>query len=193
MGDFSMVMSPRRRRSDHHSDAPLAPIQFRLDAREEEVTTEEGRTLTGRGYLICDPRTGTPLGEDDFFFRIGGGMVCDLAGVEAHLEELQSPAFRPGRSLCLVREEVSADAEPTEVDDDVIPRIEVRDAEGRVTIGVLPDEVAESVQFYGVDSYEAAFCLWEWRTETGQRFALRLLLAPGWTVEQLPTESPAAI
>jgi hypothetical protein len=182
-----MVLSPRRRRSDHQSDAPLAPIQFRLDAREEEVTTDEGRTLTGRGYLICDPRTGTPLGEDDFFFRIGGGMVCDLAGAEEHLEELQAAAFRPGRSLCLVRQG------PEEDVDDVVPRIEVRDAAGQVTIGVLPEEVAEAVQFYGVDSYEAAFCLWEWRTETGQRFALRLLLAPGWTVEQLPTESTAAI
>ena len=180
-----MVLSPRRRRGDRDSDAPLAPIQFRLEAREEQVTTEEGRTLSGRGYLICDPRTGTPLGEDDFFFRIGGGMVCDLVGAEGHIDELQSPAFRPGRSLCLVRHPATAELEP--------PVIEVRDAGSSVTIGELPAEVAEAIAFYGTESYEAAFCLWEWRTEAGQRFALRLLLAPGWTTEQLSTDESASI
>ncbi|HEY2428602.1 MAG TPA: hypothetical protein VGI06_06710, partial [Acidimicrobiales bacterium] len=97
-------------------DAPLAPIQFRLEAREEQVTTDEGRTLTGRGYLICDPRTGTPLGEDDFFFRIGGGMVCDLAGADQHIDDLQSPAFRPGKSLRLVRHAPAGELEPPVID-----------------------------------------------------------------------------
>jgi hypothetical protein len=180
-----MVLSPRRRRGDQQGDGPLAPIQFRLEAREEQVTTDDGRTLTGRGYMICDPRTGNPLGEDDFFFRIGGGIVCDLAGAEQHVDELQSPAFRPGRSLALVRHPADDETDP--------PVIEVRDAASVTTVGVLPAEVAEAVAFYGTDSYEAAFCLWEWRTETGQRFALRLLLAPGWTIEQLPEGDPAPV
>ncbi len=177
-----MVLSPRRRRADAPAaDAPLAPIQFRLEAHEEQVETEDGRKLSGRGYLICDPRTGAPLGEDDFFFRIGGGMVCDLAGAEEHTEELQSPAFRPGRTLGLSRRP-GADGAPGDV-------IDVRDATGVTTVGTLPTEVADAVSFYGEDSYEAAFCLWEWRTEDGRRFALRLLLAPGWTIEQLPEEA----
>ncbi len=176
-----MVLSPRRRRGDVPADdAPLAPIQFRLEAHEEQVEMEDGRTLSGRGYLICDPRTGAPLGEDDFFFRIGGGMVCDLADAEQHTDELQSPAFRPGRTLALVRRP-RTDDDPTDV-------IDVRDATGVTTVGSLPVEVADAVSFYGADSYEAAFCLWEWRTEDGKRFALRLLLAPGWTIEQLPEE-----
>jgi hypothetical protein len=179
-----VVLSPRRRRSESGADAPLAPIQFRLEAREEQVTTSEGRTLTGRGYLICDPRTGATLGEDDFFFRIGGGMVCDLVDADSHLDELQAAAFRPGRSLSLVRHPA-----PDELD---APCIEVRDAASEMVVGELPDEVAEAVAFYGADSYQAALCLWEWRTETGQRFALRLLLAPGWTVEQLPTDTAAS-
>jgi hypothetical protein len=177
-----VALSARRRKGDAKpADAPLAPIQFRLEAREEQVTTEEGRQLTGRGYVICDPHTGTPLGEDDFFFRIGGGIVTDVAGAERHLDELQSPAFRPGRTLTLVRQ--------TTEDEDGAAAIEVRDAAGLVKAGELPIEVAEAVAFYGEDSYEAAFCLWEWRTESGQRFALRLLLAPGWTTEELPTSS----
>jgi len=179
-----MVLSPRRRRGDAQSaEAPLAPIQFRLDAREEQVRTKEDRLLTGRGYMICDARTGEPLGEDDFFFRIGGGMVCDLVDAESHLEALQSSAFRPGRTLALVREPVGAADDP--------PRIHVRDATSTTTVGVLPDEVAEALHLYGSETYGAAFCLWEWATEDGTRFALRLLLAPGWTVEHLPEDSPS--
>ena len=94
-----MVLSPRRRRDAAPvADAEVAPIQFRLEAREEQFTTDDGREL--------------------------------------------SP------------------------------------------------EVADAVAFQGTDTYRAAFCLWEWRTESGQRFALRLLLAPGWTVEQI-AEEPA--
>jgi len=180
-----VVLSQRRRRGDGRSgDTPVTPIQFRLEAREERVTTDDGRDLTGRGYVICDARDGSPLGEDDFFFRIGGGIICDLTGADEHIEELQSPEFRPGRTLSLVRH-------PGAGDDDA-PVIEVRDRWGAVTIGQLPPEVAEAVAFYGSDSYEAAFALWEWKTETGQRFALRLLLAPGWTTEPLPEDPPPA-
>lgn len=176
-------MSARRRRGGSESDAPLGPIQFRLEAHEEGLTTEEGRQLSGRGYVISDPRTGAPLGEDDFFFRIGGGIVCDLEGGEDHVTDMQGPAFRPGKTLALVRLP----------DQDDPPVIEVRDAAGTVTVGRLPTEVAEAVTFYGSDSYEAAFCLWEWRTEADERFALRLLLAPGWTTEQIPDDQPATV
>jgi hypothetical protein len=58
--------------------------------------------------------------------------------------------------------------------------------------GELPEETADAVAFYGEESYEAAFCLWEWRSLSGFRGGLRLLLAPGWTVEELPTPEPAA-
>jgi hypothetical protein len=179
-----MVLSPRRRRGASRVEDPaVAPIQFRLEAREERITTDDGRELTGRGYMICDPKTAAPLGEDDFFFRIGGGIVCDLAGADQHLDELQASAFRPGASLALVRRE--------SLDELDSPQIEVRDAAGTVTVGELGPEVSDAVNFYGTESYGAAFCLWEWRTESGQRFALRLLLAPGWTVEQI-AEEPAA-
>ena len=174
-----MAVSHRRRRSGARpADALLTPIQFRLEVREERVTTDEGRQLTGRGYVICDPRTGAPLGEEDFFFRIGGGMVCDVVGGEHHIEEMQSTAFRPGRTLSLARLASEGSEDP--------PVIEVRDGASAILVGQLPTEVAEAVAFYGSDTYQAAFCLWEWKTETGQRFALRLLLAPGWTTEALP-------
>lgn len=184
-----MVLSQRRRRGGAQpEEAPLAPIQFRLDARVEEVTTEEGRRLTGRGFVICDARSGAPLGEDDFFFRIGGGMVCNLVGANLHLETLQSSAFRPGRALALVRTGPPA---PGGSRPDHTPVIEVRDAAGNVTVGELPPEAADAVTFSGPDTYAQALCLWEWRTESGQRFALRLLLAPGWTTEEQPAEQPA--
>ena len=177
-----MALSSRSRRGMPGADAPLAPIQFRLEGREEQVMTEDGRCLRGRGYLICDAKTGVPLGEDDFFFRIGGGIVCDLSGAERHFDDLQSDAFRPGESLLLVRCPAANELDPAV--------IEVRDAAGLVTVGELSPEVADAVAFQGTDTYRAAFCLWEWRTESGQRFALRLLLAPGWTVEQI-AEEPA--
>jgi hypothetical protein len=176
-----MALSSRSRRDLGGADAPLAPIQFRLEGREEHITTDDGRRLKGRGYLICDARTGAPLGEDDFFFRIGGGIVCDLVAAERHLSHLQSRAFGPGRALALV-------AAPGRAADS--PVIEVRDAAGTTVVGQLPPDVADAVQFYGTETYGSAFCLWEWRSESGTRFALRLLLAPGWTVEAL-AEEPA--
>ena len=176
-----MALSSRSRRNMAGADAPLAPIQFRLEGREEHVTTDDGRCLTGRGYLICDARTGAPLGEDDFFFRIGGGIVCDLVAAERHVSQLQSRAFGPGHTLALV-------AAPATGGD--APIIEVRDASGTVLVGQLPPDVADAVHFYGTETYGSAFCLWEWRSDTGTRFALRLLLAPGWTVEEL-VEEPA--
>ena len=98
-----MALSSRHRRDVAEREAPLAPIQFRLEGREERVTTDDGLELTGRGYLICDARTSAPLGQDDYFFRIGGGIVCDLVDAEQHTSDLQSSAFRPGRSLALVQ------------------------------------------------------------------------------------------
>ena len=176
-----MVLSSRPRRDDAASDAPLAPIQFRLEAREERITTDDGHEITGRGYLICDPKTGAPLGEDDFFFRIGGGIVCDLSDAELHPDALQSSAFRPGRSLAL-RRPPGPECDP--------PVIGVFDAQGVNEVGRLPADVADAVTFYGTETYGAAFCLWEWRSEGGRRFALRLLLAPGWTVEQITEDAP---
>ena len=176
-----MALSSRSRRNMAGADAPLAPIQFRLEGREEHVTTDDGRGLTGRGYLICDARTGAPLGEDDFFFRIGGGIVCDLVAAERHVSQLQARAFGPGRTLALVAAPAVGGNAPV---------IEVRDAGGNVAVGQLPPDVADAVHFYGTETYGSAFCLWEWRSDTGTRFALRLLLAPGWTVEEL-AEEPA--
>jgi hypothetical protein len=176
-----MALSSRSRRDVADAHAPLAPIQFRLEGREEQFTTDDGRRLTGRGYVICDAKTGAPLGEDDFFFRIGGGIVCDLVAAERHLSQLQSRAFGPGHSLALVAA-AAADGDA--------PTIEVRDAGRTVVVGQLPPDVADAVHFYGTETYGSAFCLWEWRAESGTRFALRLLLAPGWTVEEVPEEPP---
>jgi hypothetical protein len=174
-------LSPRRRRGgplpEPENDG-IAPIQFRLEAGEESTVTDDGRRLHGRGYTICDPKTGTPLGENDFFFRIGGGIVTDLASAEAHLDELQNTAFKPGRALSLVRHPAPSNDEP--------PAVEVFDLSHTKKAGDLPVEAADAVAIYGQDSYEAAFCLWEWRDESGRRVGLRLLLAPGWTVEELP-------
>jgi hypothetical protein len=105
-------------------------------------------------------------------------MVADLLDTDAHLAELQNNAFRPGRALSLQRQPPDTPDGPAVV--------QVYDLSGTLLAGELPAEVADAVAFYGSESYEAAFCLWEWRTEDGQRVGLRLLLAPGWTVEPLP-------
>ena len=178
-----MVLSPRRRRGGPlqppgDGDPGVAPIQFRLEAGHGDRVGPRGEHLEGRGYTICDPRTGTPLGEDDFFFRIGGGIVTDLIGTEGRLRDLQNAAFSPGRALAQQRRDADDPDEP--------PIVDVLDLTRTLTVGHLPPDVADAVAFYGSDSYEAAFCLWEWRTAGGQRVGLRLLLAPGWTVEELP-------
>jgi hypothetical protein len=176
-----VVLSPRRRRAGP-LPAPetdgIAPIQFRLETGESSTVADDGGRLDGRGYTICDPRTRAPLGENDFFFRIGGGIVTDLANAENHAGELQNAAFGPGRALALVRGGAPSHDEP--------PVVEVFDLTRTQKAGELPPEAADAVAIYGEDSYEAALCLWEWRDESGRRVGLRLLLAPGWTVEELP-------
>jgi hypothetical protein len=176
-----VVLSPRRRRGGLRAAETdtIAPIQFRLEAARERVVTDDGRRLDGRGYLISDPNTGLPLGEDDFFFCIGGGIVADVERTERHHQALQNAAFRPGRALALVRHEIPESGDP--------PVVEVFDLSRTFKAGELPPNTADAVAFYGADSYEAAFCLWEWRSAAGDRVGLRLLLAPGWTVEELPT------
>jgi hypothetical protein len=177
-----VVLSPRRRRGGplpEPDNDGIAPIQFRLETGQQSVITDDGRCLEGRGYTICDPKTGTPLSENDFFFRIGGGIVADLASADAHLGELQNTAFGPGRALALVRHSSPSNDEP--------PVVEVFDLSRTKKAGELPPEAADAVAIYGEDTYEAAFCLWEWRDESGHRVGLRLLLAPGWTVEELPS------
>jgi len=180
-----MALSSRPRRDEVGTDETVVPVQFRLEARDERVTSEDGRDVRGRGYVLCDAKTGEPLGEDDFFFRMGGGIVCDLAGPEWHSDELQSSVFSPGQTLALVRVGSPGDYDP--------PVIEVRDATGRITVGQLPPDVADAVIFYGTETYGAALCLWEWRMDSGRRFALRLLLAPGWTVEPIAEEPLADV
>jgi hypothetical protein len=150
------------------------PIQFRLDARDAEHTTPGGRHLLGHGYVLCDSQTGETLGEDDFFFRIGGGFVCDVVETRRHTAALQSPAFDPGCTLALVRGHTGEGA----------PAIEVRDRSATQTAGRLPPEAVDVLAFY-TDAYDAALCLWEWRTPKGRRCGLRVLLAPGWTTQQL--------
>jgi hypothetical protein len=180
-----MVLSPKRRRGTRHTAEAaaeeIAPIQFRLEAAQDVHVRDDGTNLDGRGYTICDPRTGKALGEDDFFFRIGGGMVADLLGTERHLDNLQDAAFGPGRSLALVRHPVVSGDEP--------PVVEVFDLARTRKVGELPPDIADAIAFHGADAYEAAFCLWEWRDSDGQRVGLRVLLAPGWAVEELPERS----
>lgn len=184
-----MVLSTRRRRGSRRFASPdgigdpVAPIQFRLEAGQETYTTDDGQQLHGRGYTVCDARTGTALHEDDFFFRIGGGMVGEVVDTDAHLVDLQHPSFAPGQVLPLARHGAPALDEPA--------LVTVMDAGRTRTAGRLAPELADAVTFYGDDSYDAALCLWEWRAASGMRVGLRVLLAPGWTVEALPTPIPS--
>jgi hypothetical protein len=154
--------------------SPSAPIQFRLAAASDTTTTDAGRPLEGRGYILCDPQTGEPLGDDDFFFRIGGGFVCDLTHTGRYSLALQQACFDPGETLVLVRGHLG----------DGTPAIEVRDSSATKTVGRLPTEVVEAIGLHR-DGYEAAFSLWEWRNQRGRRCGLRVLLAPGWTTDRL--------
>jgi hypothetical protein len=180
----SVALSPRRRRNGagthpgSDNESGVAPIQFRLEAARDNSVSASGEPLTGRGYVLCDAQTEAPLGDDDFFFRIGGGMVTEVVDCESHPNELQNVAFSPGRALSMVRHPASGTNE--------VPTVEVFDLTGTVKAGELKPEIADAVTFYGADTYEAAFCLYEWRDSSARRVALRLLLAPGWTVEELP-------
>jgi hypothetical protein len=174
-----VALSPRRRRGPASSgvdlDEPITPIEFRLEADVATRVADDGKELLGRGYVICDCRTGSPLGDDDFFFRIGGGIVTDIVGVDGHLDDLQRAEFGPGRALSLARRS------PGGAED----CIDVMDAGRTLVCGRLPADAADVVSLYGTDGYDAALALWEWRNASGTRVGLRVLLAPGWTVEEL--------
>jgi hypothetical protein len=178
-----VLVSPRRRHSgplrhvDSDDDTGIVPPEFRLEATTETRLSPSGEKEHGRGYLICDPHTGTPLREDDFFFRISGGVLTDVVALEEHIAELQDPAFSAGRVLALVQHPPRTAGGP--------PVISVRDPTISLQAGELPEDVAETIAAYG-DGYEAAFCLWEWRSDSGARLGIRLLLAPGWNVQALP-------
>lgn len=176
-----MALSPRRRRGPASAgvdvDEPITPIEFRLEADAATRVSDDGIEQLGRGYVICDCRTGSPLGDDDFFFRIGGGIVTDIVGIDGHLDDLQRAEFGPGRPLSLVRRSAgSAGADDC---------IDVMDASRTLVCGRLPAEAADVVSLFGTDGYDAALALWEWRAASGMRVGLRVLLAPGWTVEEL--------
>ena len=175
-----MSLSPRRRRGSSTNavvelDEPITPIQFRLEAGETTQVTAHGEQLFGRGYVICDCRTGAPLGDDDFFFRIGGGIVTEIVGTDGYLDDLQRAEFGPGRALSLARRTAAEDE----------PHVDVLDANRALVCGRLPHDAADVVALYGTDGYDAALSLWEWRSPSGERVGLRVLLAPGWTVEEL--------
>ena len=183
-----MALNPRRRRGSASAgvdvDEPVTPIEFRLEADVATRVGDDGTEQLGRGYVICDCRTGSPLGDDDFFFRIGGGIVTDIVGIDGHLDDLQRAEFGPGRALSLARRSAGGGT-GTGTGTGTEDCIDVMDAGRTLVCGRLPAEAADVVSLYGTDGYDAALALWEWRAASGMRVGLRVLLAPGWTVEEL--------
>src|SRR5258708_38367291 len=119
-----MALNPRRRRGSSASasnsvdvDEPITPIEFRLEADETTHVAARGEQLLGRGYVICDCRTGARLGDDDFFFRIGGGIVTEIVGADGNLDDLQRAEFGPGRALSLARRTAAEDEHHIDVMD----------------------------------------------------------------------------
>lgn len=111
------------------------------------------------GYWLRDAATGDAMKWDDPRVR-----VVKLAGASYRAEALQDDGFAPGRRLALVPEPEN-EHDPNAV--------AVYDAERRVQAGYIPAEVAPALR-----GDEQAVSLWEFRDEGGQRFGVRVLIAP---------------
>lgn len=174
-----MPSTGRRRRSQAATleDMPddARPLQFRLNPNRDVFVSEDGERFEGRGYVVCDPTTGAPVSEQDFWFRLAGGIVADVIPVDDELSDLQAHGFAPGQTVSLAFRFPLGEDEP--------PVVDVLDADGRCKAGELSDDVIENIRSFGVESYRVALALWEWRRGSGQRVALRLLLAPGWSLD----------
>ena len=116
---------------------------------------ERGRS----GYALRDAATYEEVRDDDPRIR-----VVNVAGVSYRADALQDEAFAPGRRLTLV----------PEPDNEYDPNaVGVWDADRRVQAGYLPADVARELR---ADEWQAV-SLREFY-EGGQRFGLRVVLAP---------------
>lgn len=122
----------------------------------------------GQGYIIVRNQDGkvyrwrTPEDSD-------GLMALGVAGELDHKENLQSPAFDPGRWLSLVRE-------PDSPHDEEGHATAITDAEETMKVGHVPAERAEEVA-RTLDEGVELRCLSMWEVvQLEERVSLRVLL-----------------
>ena len=128
--------------------------------------TGAGEELDGRGFYLREAEGGAPLRWNDERLAEVGAHVVRVAGASYRLEQLRDPGFEPGRRLALVREP----ANPHDPN-----AIAVWNEERTVQAGYVPADVA--AELAGVEELQA-LALWEWRSASGERFGLRVLVYP---------------
>lgn len=132
----------------------------------------------GYGYVLRDDQ-GRLIVSGDPVLTEEGVEIVEVAGTSFRLPALQGSAFAPGSRLFLR-------ADPDNAYDE--NAVEVLDAGGRIQVGFVPRERAETIaQRLGVEPLEA-WCLWAWRNESGRRSALRMLIAPPGIVAEEPRQ-----
>jgi hypothetical protein len=128
--------------------------------------TGAGDELDGRGFYLRDAESGEPLRWNDERLAAVGAHVVRVAGASYRQEELRDGGFEPGLQLALVREpENPHDPNALAVWNEARTR----------QAGYIPAGLAAGL--VGVEDLQA-LSLWEWRSSSGERFGLRVLVYP---------------
>jgi HIRAN domain len=125
-----------------------------------------GEDMDGSGFWLREAESGDPVRwEDDRLVAVGARIV-KLAGASYRASELQDPGFEPGKPLAVV-------PEPDNPHDP--HALGIWDEHRRVHAGYVPRDVAATLAEAGELE---ALSLWEWRSNTGERIGLRVLVFP---------------
>lgn len=154
-------MFRRRRRTQ---PAPPA-FEVRGDWRDWEPYPEGGEGAEARGFVLTHGE-GRPVARDDPRIAGVGAVITRVIGIQKRHDALQADAFAAGEQVALHR--AARDA------------VEVRDAKGKIVVGLLPDDVAPKVaRALRRGLRRDAVVLWEWRDGDAYRRGIELMIAPG--------------
>jgi hypothetical protein len=122
-----------------------------------------------RGWVFRDPETDVGVIYDDDRLESAGAVVVRVAGVSYRRDVLQRETFRPGQPIRLVPEPENC-TDPNAV--------AICDA-GLSHVGYVPKEFASDIASrLGIGEQLQAMCLAEFVYPSGERCALRVLIAP---------------
>lgn len=159
----------------------VAPRTLWLEERDWDTEGGDGEHLDGHGFGLRD-EDDRALAWDDPTLTAAGVVVLKVAGTSHRLADIQDERFAPGSSLSL---------RPDPKNEYDRNAVGVWDASGKVQAGFVPADSAEALGKRLTGERLEAFCLWEWRDESGQRCGLRMLIHPsGVAVRRQPKRLP---
>jgi hypothetical protein len=160
---------------------PVAPLTLWLEERDWDTEGGQGDRLDGHGFGLRDGDD-RALAWDDPMLAGAGIVVLKIAGTSHRLADIQGEQFAAGSPLSL---------RPDPKNQYDRNAVGVWDASGKVQAGFVPADSAEALGKRLAGERLEAFCLWEWRDESGQRCGLRMLIHPASVaIRQQPRRRP---